>query len=345
MRNIICYFTLLFIALGCEQDNPNALPALDNQGQNPLVKVGDGEKSTLRRVRMIYLVSSDREENVEYTAAIEHAIRDLQNWYGRQLSGPTFRLSDPVVEVVKSNRPADWFYGNPNGNHKDNWGFNNTLDEARRLLGVKRHDPKFVWAIYSDGPGNKGRGGSGVTCLPEDDLLGLVGKHPTQKNKLRWIAGLGHELGHAFGLPHPSDTRKHADAIMWTGMYRKYPDTAYLTDDDKKILMRSPFFYHENDKPVFQKGKVIARYTYRGGAFEQHAGKDPIYWTETKTDSDASYTFEESRRDSEHIFLHDSSRGFTIRLPVTGGRSSLSTDSEKTWQPLYQIAEPSSTDS
>lgn len=156
MRNIICCFTLLFMAFGCKQVNPNAQPTPDNQEQNPLVKVGDGEKSTLRRVRMIYLVSFDREENVEYTAAIEHAIRDLQNWYGRQLSGPTFRLSDPVVEVVKSNRPADWFYGNPNGNHKDNWGFNNTLDETRRLLGVKRHDPQFVWAIYSDGPGNKG---------------------------------------------------------------------------------------------------------------------------------------------------------------------------------------------
>ena len=34
-----------------------------------------------------------------------------------------------------------------------------------------------------------------------------------------------------------------------------------------------------------------------------------------------------------------------IRLPVNGGRSSFSTDNEKTWQPFYQIAEPSFTDS
>jgi len=311
---------------------------------NLLVKAGDGEASALRRVRVIYLVSRDREENAAYTAAIDHAIRDLQKWYARQLNGPTFRLSDPVVEVVQSNRPADWFYGHPNGTQQDNWGFNNTLAEARRLVGAKHNDPKFVWVIYSDGPGDRGRGGSGVTCLPEDDLLGLVGKHPTQKNQLRWIAGLGHELGHAFGLPHPRDTVKHADAIMWTGIYGKYPDKTYLTDDDRKILMRSPFFYHRNDTPVLQKGKVIARYTYRGGAFEQHAGKDPIYWTETKSNGDASFTFEESRRDTTHIFLHDSSRGFTIRLPVTGGRSSLSTDTGKTWQPLYQLTGPSLTD-
>ena len=70
---------------------------------------------------------------------------------------------------------------------------------------------------------------------------------------------------------------------MWAGFYGKYPDKTYLTDDDKQILMRSPFCYHKNDTPVFQKGKVIVRYTYRGGAFEQHAGKDPIYWTVTSS--------------------------------------------------------------
>ena len=342
MRQVIYWLTLLFIVSGCKQNNADVSSA--RQEQNRLVKASNGEETVLHRVRMVYLVSSDREENVEYTAAIEHAIRDLQKWYGRQLGGSTFRLNDPVVEVVKSNRPADWFYGNPNGDDKDNWGFNNTLDEARRLLGVKHDDPNFVWVVYSDGPGNKGRGGGGVTCLPEDDLLGLVGRHPTQKNKLRWIAGLGHELGHAFGLPHPRDTDKGADAIMWMGIYGKYPDSTYLTDDDKRILMRSPFFYYENNEPVFRKGKVVARYAYRGGAFEQHAGSGPIYWTEVKTDSDATFTFEESRRDSQHIFIYDSSRGFTIRLPVSGGISYLSADNEQTWQPLYEIAGPSSMD-
>lgn len=301
------------------------------------------EASPLRRVRVVYLVSSDRTENPAYKAALEHAIRDLQKWYGRQLKGPTFRLYDPVVEVVRSGRPADWFYANPNGSNQDDWGFNNTLDEAKQLIGAKHNDPKFVWVLYSDGPGNKGRGGNGVTCLPEDDLLGLIGKHPTQPDRLRWIAGLGHELGHAFGLPHPKDTKKHADAIMWLGIYGKYPDHTYLTDDDKKILLRSPFFYRDNDEPVARKAKTIARYAYDGGAFEQQDGNEPIYWLETKTNGDAGFTFEETRRDVEHIFLHDAGRGFTIRLPLNGGRSTLSTDDEKTWRPLYEIAKPTFT--
>lgn len=292
---------------------------------------------TLRTVRMIYLVSSDRTEKPAYTAALEHAIRDLQKWYGGQLNGPTFRLSDPVVEIVHSNRTADWFYENPNGADQDNWGFNNTLDEAKNLVGAKHNDPEFIWILYSDGPGNKGRGGSGVACLPEDDLLGLVGQHPKDKDKSRWIAGLGHELGHAFGLPHPADTDKHADAIMWLGIYGKYPDRTYLTDDDKKTLMRSPFFYHDNDEPVSKKGKVIATYAYKGGAFTQHEGKDPIEWTETKTNSDERHSFEETRRDLEFIYLNDVSRGYSIRLPVIGGNSVLSADAGKTWNTLYPV--------
>ena len=289
---------------------------------------------------MIYLVSKDREPKPEYTAAIEHAIRDLQGWYGRQLGGPTFRLYDPVVEVVKSDQLANWFYGHPNGKDPDNWGYNNTLEEAKRLLGAKHFDPDYVWIIYSDGPGDKGRGGSGVACLPEDDLLGLVGRHPTQTDPLRWIAGLGHELGHAFGLPHPVDTVKHANAIMWTGIYGKYPRTAYLTDEDKQMLLNSPFFFADGDTPVARPGPVVARYAYEGGAFEQHEGGTPAYWRETKSLVAETYLFREDRRDGEYVFIRDDSRGFIVRIPLKGGASAVSSDKEKTWSPLYQIERP-----
>jgi hypothetical protein len=136
-------------------------------------------KPPSRKVRVIYLISSDRQEQPEYTKALEHAIRDLQTWYGKQLGGPTFRLNDPVVEVVKTTQKADWYTKNPNGTNPDDWGFNNTLPEAGKLLGARHYDPENVWLLYSDGPGDKGRGGAGVAYLPEDDLLGLVGKHPT----------------------------------------------------------------------------------------------------------------------------------------------------------------------
>ena len=65
-----------------------------------LVRVTDGEESASRRVRVVYLVSQDREENVEYTAAIEHAIKNLQNWYGQQGV-----LLGSITAVVQCTRP------------------------------------------------------------------------------------------------------------------------------------------------------------------------------------------------------------------------------------------------
>lgn len=210
-----------------------------------------------KSVRIVYLVSADRLVRQNFKDAIETAAKDLQAWYAKQLGGATFRLNEPVVEVVKSGKDAKWFYSHPSGNHKDNWGFNNGLAEASRLAGARHSDPEYVWVIYSDGPGNKGRGGGGVTVLPEDDLLGLVGEHPTQKSVTRWIAGLGHELGHAFGLPHPKDTKKDRDALMWAGFYGKYPDKTYLTEEDKRILMRSRFLFHPNSDPVVKRSQSV----------------------------------------------------------------------------------------
>ena len=296
-----------------------------------------------RCIRVIYLVSRDRVENPKYTAAIEYAIRDLQRWYACQLGGPTFRLSKPVVEVVHSDRTADWWYGNPNGAQKDDWGFNNTFQEAHHLVGARKNDPRFVWVTYSDGPGNRGRAGNGFAHLPEDDLLGLVGEHPTQKDPLRWIAGLGHELGHALGLLHPEDTEKHYNAIMWCGIYGKYPDHTYLTEEDKQILMRSPFIYHEDGSPVFQN-EVITRYKYSEGVFDCYAGGPPFLWTETKDDGSATFSFVESNRDAEHIVLHDKGCNITIQLPVNGGQSMWSTDGS-TWHKLYHMSAPFSMES
>lgn len=293
-------------------------------------------KPALRTVRVVYLVSSDREEKPEYTAALKHAISDLQVWYGKQLEGTTFRLSDPVVEVVKSEKPGEWFYAHENGRRKDDWGYNNALAEVNRLLRAKHNDPQYIWVIYSDGPGDKGRGGNGVCVMPEDDLLGLVGKHPEQKDQSRWIAGMGHEVGHAFGLKHPDDTKKHADAIMWTGIYGKYPDKTYLTPEDKRILMRSPFFYRKDDTPVFQLGKTVASYVYTGGAFHQHEG-EPTQWSETKTNSADGYSFEETRRDEKYAWLRDESRGFALKIPLAGGVVLFSPDRGKTYRPLYTV--------
>lgn len=296
-----------------------------------------------KSVRLIYLVSADRDVREDFRKGIEAAARDVQTWYAKQLGGVTFRLNNPVVEIAKSDRDAQWFYHHPNGNNQDDWGFNNGLAEARRLVGTKHRDPQYVWVVYSDGPGNKGRGGDGVTVLPEDDLLGLVGQHPQQKDIQRWIAGLGHELGHAFGLQHPRDATKDADAIMWTGMYGKYPKHAYLTDEDKATLLRSPFFFRADGEPVFNRGPAREQYVYDGGSFTRYAIAGGSEWVESKSDGGEEFRFKEVRRDKDWIRLFDSSRGMALRLPVGDGTCSWSTDEGKTWNALYRVTKATDT--
>jgi hypothetical protein len=124
---------------------------------------------------------------------------------------------------------------------------------------------------------------------------------------------------------------------MWTGIYGKYPDHAYLTDADKSILLRSPFFYRDNGEPVVRLGKVVARFTHPNGAFEQHESASPVIWTETNLDGSPGFTFVEAARDDVRVTLKDGGRGYWIRIPVQGGRSLVSADHGRTWSPLYDL--------
>lgn len=311
-------------------NEPPSQQSIFNQGTS-------GEFANVRMVRVVYLVSKDREERADFTEAVESSIKDVQQWYAKQLNGSTFKLHTPVVEVVKASKPADWFSSNPNGSNPDDWGYKNTLAEAGRLFGARQNDPHFIWVIYSDGPGDKGRSISGVVYLPEEDLLGLVGQHPTQKNPERWVGGLAHQLGRAFGLPYPANTIRDADSIMWTGFYDKYPDGTYLTETDKRRLGDSPFFFDSTGQPVLSNGEFVEKYSYTGGFFGRISNSSRSEWKEEKTYfSDTNY-FEEVQRDSEFILLRDASRRILVALPIKGGKSRLSFDEGITWQNLYEV--------
>jgi hypothetical protein len=292
-----------------------------------------------KSVRFVYLVSSDRAENPAYTAAIQMAALNIQTWYKKQL-GTTFLINNPVVEIAYSNKNATWFYANPNGNNPDNWGYNNTYDEVHRLLNTQFNDPDFIWVIYSDGPGNSGRGGSGVCIMPEDDLLGLTGQHPEQKEINRWIAGLGHEIGHAFGLSHPADTKKDADAIMWTGIYGKYPDQCYLTTQDKDILNQSPFFFDDQGNPNAGKLEMVEQYVYGEGYFTRYKNlkTKEMVWKETKKSSTEFYDFKETKKSAGFYYLKSVNRKISIKIPSEGGNSYLSNDGERNWN-FFQTLE------
>lgn len=200
--------------------------------------------ATPPEVRFIYLLSADREENPAYTKAIRTAARQVQGWVADRVDGATFRIAKPEVEILRASlSAAEITEKRVPGISRASWGFHNCLREMQRLKGDDFLVPhETVWVIYSDGPGNSGRAFPGFVYLPEDDLLGLLGKHPTQKDFKRWQGGLMHELGHGLGLIHPFDIDKHRSAIMWAGFYGTYPDGgAYLTESDKVQLRESVF--------------------------------------------------------------------------------------------------------
>lgn len=213
-----------------------------------------------RVIRMVYLIPSDKEFQQDYAIKMENAIRHLQIWYRNELrNGKSFSLHTPVVEVYNTSHPAIWYQTNPAGSDHRFWFWINVLSDGFALTGGRFNDPDNRWIFYIDADPacNQigGAGTSGVAVLPANDLRGLAGQQnipicpndsPDPFGVCRWVGGLGHELGHAFDLPHPRECEDDdpntfcPSALMWTG-YAIYPNTSLLRAD-KDILNQSPFF-------------------------------------------------------------------------------------------------------
>ena len=200
-------------------------------------------------VRMIYAIPADGEFQATYAAAIRDAVHDNQRWYSEQLDGRTFAIAGPAPQVCRLENGASYYEG------ADGWG--RVMRELQHCAPVEHYSDRYVWIIYPDvafqcEASGLGRGAAGVTILHRADLHGLVSPEPyapcewpPRQPHDGWIGGLAHELGHAFGLPHPPGCEEELDscdrdALMWYG-YGDYPHT-YLTRSDVDALRASPFF-------------------------------------------------------------------------------------------------------
>ena len=221
-----------------------------------LKKAVDISVSEQKRVRIIYLVPSDSTINAAYTLSLENAARHLQNWYQEQLGNNlTFQLNDPVVDIYQTPHESLWYANNPNGSLFTTF-WNNVLQDGFMLTGGMFNDPDNIWIFYIDALNACGQcggcGGSGCAVISANDLRGLVGLpwipicpgEGRPYTPCRYVGGLGHELGHAFGVPHPpgcDDNEPGCDynSIMWTG-YTLYPE-CYFSEEEKTMLKNSAF--------------------------------------------------------------------------------------------------------
>ncbi|HXH31134.1 MAG TPA: hypothetical protein VNJ01_10015 [Bacteriovoracaceae bacterium] len=192
----------------------------------------------LARVHFIYLVPSDKVERG--TKAIERVARNLQIWYRNQMgNGKTFTLALPVVKVLNTPQVASWFLNNPAGDNPNYYYWNNTLNVVNSFTGSGFYQKSDIWIIYNDSAvtNNSGAGGtSGMAVLHEKDVSSVMGE--SDWTMCRGIGGAGHEVGHAFYLPHPPDGSNDWQTAIMGFAYGTYPN-ASLTEADKTSLNSS----------------------------------------------------------------------------------------------------------
>ena len=208
-------------------------------------------------VHIVYLVPADGRVQRDYVQNLRDAAVNLQAWYSDALGiGETFTLANPTVEVYRTDRTAAEYTTTPAGDNQSLWFWLNATADGFAATGGSFNDPDDVWVFYIDalpGCGQSVGGVASVALLPANDLRGLAGEptinpctgqvEPTL-GPCRWVGGLGHELGHALGLPHPAACESGSpdcptNTLMWFG-YLTYPNT-FLTADDQAILGESAF--------------------------------------------------------------------------------------------------------
>ena len=217
-----------------------------------------------KRVRFIYLVPSDRPIRDDYKAAITDAALHLQDFYQKELGNDyAFELNKPIVETYQTPHAAIWYSTyplNPNPPNPDYRYWINATSDGFAATGGGFNDPNNRWIFFLDaeiGCTQPAGGTSGVALLHWGDLRGLTGQSyiaPCQPppgtdtgSKYRYIGGTGHELGHAFNLPHPPGCGPdpfESASLMCFG-YGAYPNTYFLSADKTFLLTNpgvSPFF-------------------------------------------------------------------------------------------------------
>ena len=202
-------------------------------------------------MRVIYATPSDVTPNPAYTEAIEATISEIQQWFSDKLDGQTFETLQPVPQHCALAQPAAYY--------AREGGWYRTIDGLQHCAPIQYPSRFHVWVIFVDThfdceASELGAGGDGVTIMHRYDLErmrlnfeGHSGIYDPCYNAYPVEAipgGIAHEMGHAFGLPHPPGCEEEPDSceyglLMWDG-YGLWPYSR-LTEIDVAMLKASRF--------------------------------------------------------------------------------------------------------
>ncbi len=188
----------------------------------------------VKTVRVWLLRPSDVPHDQRYPDGIAAVMREAQRYYQQEL-GKTFRLNEPVVQVVTGEHVKSWYENTPNGPDRYWWSVFNMQQELLRRFDVNAPDSRWinVGEVIAEGPGAGGGGGGGWVILCQHDADGAAGINGPMN---RWYGGMVHELGHAFGLPDSTST----DGTPMSASFYNYPNT-HFNQSQKNAILNGPY--------------------------------------------------------------------------------------------------------
>jgi hypothetical protein len=208
--------------------------ALSRVWRIPRYTNSPGQDPPTRTVRVFLLRPSDVPYDQRYPDGIAAVMREAQRYYQQEL-GKTFRLNDPVVQVVVGDHGKSWYENTPNGSDRYWWSVFNMQAELQRKFTLGAPDSRWlnVGEVIAEGPGAGGGGGNGWVILCQHDADGAAGINGPMN---RWYGGMVHELGHAFGLPDSTST----DGTPMSASFYNYPNT-HFNQSQKTAILTGPY--------------------------------------------------------------------------------------------------------
>ncbi len=293
-------FTIVFLLaliLGYLPSNSRAThvqAALDRSNRK---SVAFPTPNVVTKVQPILFVPNNLSADPAYLSAINESLGTIGAWYATQLNGRTFRFV-PALEVIGQYELQHYCPKTisstqciqvPGEIGADPGDIYNVLSDLESQgYPVRQNVILLVFWVggYGYAAGSKYSDTSGWAAVGDWTLDGIAGKYEEGTATSRcsdspsaWLictknaqtGTIGHELGHAFGLPHPTDDgTQPGNPNYWLStimaVYWDFPNVVLIdspANPEKTTLLQHPFFWSYN---IFLSGLLNRASTLTTGA-------------------------------------------------------------------------------